>query len=468
MVDQPNRSPADAPDAEGSEPDFTALGKVASAGLMLAAAACLGVLVVALTRASSDLGVDQIVAFYLAPAALAAGFVAATKLAPTRRISLMLFLVATGAALVFAEILLVLGSQNARALNRPGGDTPSIAETVRSARSQGESLYPTVPGNILVNENATFVVNGRELHPITPAPGGRRAVLCDEYTEPLIYRGDRHGFNNPDDAWDQDSLEVVLVGDSYTHGVCVPPGEQFADVLREDIPLLNLGVRGAGPYIELALIREFVSRLRPPTVVWVYYEGNDRYDIVYEHERDWLTAYLDPSHVQGLFDDPVGVADAYAEWLDGVLERGPLGGELPELSMVSVLTSAPTLSSLRAALGFGVIVPSRSSRIGPFAEVFARAVEDVRAWGGEVVLVYMPSYERYRVVVGEGAPGKRDVLAAAEDLAVDVIDMDAVFRAMGDPKSYWAHPRGHLSTEGYRVTAEQVRDYVENRRSASR
>ncbi|MEM7414169.1 MAG: hypothetical protein AAF389_01660 [Gemmatimonadota bacterium] len=461
MTQTPPDAATDASTEEPATPDFTALGKVASAALSVGALGCVGVFVLALTRASSSLGVDQIITFYVMPLALAGAFVAATRLAPTRRISIVLLLVASGVGLVLAEGVLLVASQNARDLNRPGGDTPSIAETVQAARARGESLYPTVPGNILVNEDATIRVGDRDMHPITPAPGGRRAVLCDEYTEPLIYIGDRHGFNNPDDAWDQEDLELALVGDSYTHGVCVPPGQQLADVLRNDVPLLNLGVRGAGPYIELGLIREFASQVAPPEVMWIYYEGNDRYDVVYESQRPWLTEYLDPSHVQGLFDHPEEVADGYAQWVDDVLDRGPLGGGVPRLGAMSVLTAAPRLASLRAVLGFGVAVPTRASRIGDFPEVFAQAAADVRSWGGRLTLVYMPSYERYRVLVGAGAPGKDEILAAAEAVDVDVIDLDAVFTSGGNPKDFWAHPRGHLNAEGYRVTAEEIRMYLE-------
>ena len=111
---------------------------------------------------------------------------------------------------------------------------------------------------------------------------------------------------------------------------------------------------------------------------------------------------------------------------------------------------------MRTLLGFGVIVPSRVSPIGILPEILERARNDISANGGEMLFVYLPAYARYRVLVGEGVPGRREVLSAVHDLGIPLLDLDLVFRSTGDPEALWAHPRGHLNPDGYAVMASAI------------
>jgi hypothetical protein len=60
----------------------------------------------------------------------------------------------------------------------------------------------------------------------------RTTVGSNETDRWAIYPSDRYGFNNPDSEWDATKLEWLLIGDSYTEGVAVQPGEDIAGQLR--------------------------------------------------------------------------------------------------------------------------------------------------------------------------------------------------------------------------------------------
>ena len=45
-------------------------------------------------------------------------------------------------------------------------------------------------------------------------------LLFNESGELVKYYSDRFGFNNPDYAWESERPMIVLLGDSFIHGVC--------------------------------------------------------------------------------------------------------------------------------------------------------------------------------------------------------------------------------------------------------
>ena len=130
----------------------------------------------------------------------------------------------------------------------------------------------------------------------------RPTVLCNEVGPYVVYESDEHGFNNPAGSWDG-PVRVVALGDSFTHGRCVPPEKNLVAVIRERHPrTLNLAMSGNGPLLELAILREFAPALRPAFVLWFYYEGNDlTMDLFQEKRHPILLRYLeDPAFRQDL------------------------------------------------------------------------------------------------------------------------------------------------------------------------
>jgi hypothetical protein len=98
-------------------------------------------------------------------------------------------------------------------------------------------------------------------------------------------------------------VELPAVGDSYTHGGCVPPGTEFVGLIREQYArTLNLGMRGSGPLLELAQIKEYLLALKPTIVLWFYYEGNDLSNLNIEKRSALLRRYLEDRFTLPLLD----------------------------------------------------------------------------------------------------------------------------------------------------------------------
>jgi lysophospholipase L1-like esterase len=109
----------------------------------------------------------------------------------------------------------------------------------------------------------------------------------------VTYRSDEYGFHNPTGIWQSAPLDIAALGDSYTHGHCVPSDKNFVALIRRRFPAtLNLGVSGNGPLLELATLKEYLLPLKPKIVLWFYYEGNDLSDLQNERQSALLRRYL--------------------------------------------------------------------------------------------------------------------------------------------------------------------------------
>lgn len=120
-----------------------------------------------------------------------------------------------------------------------------------------------------------------------------KTIHCNESGFYSIYQSDRYGFNNPDKEWDNEEVEILLIGDSFAHGACVNRPNDIGSVLRNltDSPIINLGYSSSGPLIEYASLREYAPK-KTNHIVWIYFEGNDLDDLQIELQSKLLNKYI--------------------------------------------------------------------------------------------------------------------------------------------------------------------------------
>ena len=119
-----------------------------------------------------------------------------------------------------------------------------------------------------------------------------KTIFCRENGYQAIYESDRYGFNNPDEEWDKNEIEYLLIGDSYTHGACVNRPNDIASVLRtlSNKSALTLGMYDNSSLIEYASLKEYLNS-NVKKIVWIYF-GNDMRDLIYELDDKLLIKYL--------------------------------------------------------------------------------------------------------------------------------------------------------------------------------
>ncbi len=156
---------------------------------------------------------------------------------------------------------------------------------------------------ITVTVHPSYYIN-RETD-IFPLSGisNSKTIYCNENGYFSIYQSDRYGFNNPDEEWDSNEIEYLLVGDSMTHGACVNRPNDFGSVLRNlsNKTVLNLGYGGNAPLTQYATLREFISP-KVKKVLWIFVE-NDVGGLIKElnAKNKLLTNYIsDLNYTQNL------------------------------------------------------------------------------------------------------------------------------------------------------------------------
>lgn len=107
------------------------------------------------------------------------------------------------------------------------------------------------------------------------------------FSDQTLYRWDlkldHNGFRNETDL---KSADIVVIGDSFVENMTTPTPQLMTSLLAnlQGRVVANLGQYGYGPLEEKAVLRRYGLPLRPRTVVWMFYEGNDLGDVVHYHK----------------------------------------------------------------------------------------------------------------------------------------------------------------------------------------
>ena len=476
---------------------LAAVVRIVNAILVTASIASAGLSVLLLHRDWASLrhavSSPRSVLLWAAPITLAVLLLAGFRLRPLQRMQLVLACSSLAVSVYAAELFLYfVGSgvpthllpidstmsndarKEARTFAKRFGidyDTRTRLEFITDLRNRGtHAVLTAAPDWFFVSDDAGGVksnlsVGGVELQPL----GGIARMLtvhCNESGSWVTFHSDEHGFRNPPGLWQSGALDIAAVGDSYAQGECVPPGKEFVALIRAQYPrTLNLGMRGSGPLLGLAQIKEYLPARKPKIVLWFYYEGNDLTNLNAEKRSTLLRHYLENGFTQNLVDRQADI--------DRVLSENATAAEAAELERLSTgqKTNFPDpiltlkLTTLRTRLSLlrdDVDEPDYAL----FRDVLSQANTTVRSWGGTLCIVYLPSWSSIATPphpTEVAIPSEPDVqrrpqvLAIVNDLHLPLIDLYPAFRAERDPLAFFPFRRwSHYNEEGNRFVAEVV------------
>lgn len=122
------------------------------------------------------------------------------------------------------------------------------------------------------------------------AQPNKNLSYCNEGYGFVKYTSDRYGFRNTDSNWDSE-VDILLIGDSFIEGACVPEGNHISAVVNSTTSLnaLTLGMSSNGPQHYTALLRKFIPITNPNFAVLAFYP-NDNIKIF---EDDFFLKYSD-------------------------------------------------------------------------------------------------------------------------------------------------------------------------------
>jgi hypothetical protein len=364
-------------------------------------------------------------------------------------------------------------------------DSRSKLEVVDYLRAKGVDAVPSMFPSGLVKRRAgvaTSVISagGRELLPLASV-SNKLSVVCNEGLGFLTYTSDEHGFHNPPGIWDRRPIDIVALGDSYVQGWCVPSEANLVSVIRARHPAtLSLGIEGDGPLQMLGTLREYGPALKPRTVLWFYFEGNDLADLSLGYESALLRGYLKTGFTQNLFHRQAEIDAALLSYLDDARHRSRVATTLQDTTNLMTdpkwvrqsLLDVPKLGMLRLRLGLvGGEAPHGASEPAPspdrarlMADVFdllttvlVEAKREVESWGGRLVFVYLPARTRYDPHQLLPSPDRAEVLARARGVDLPIVDIHEAFRRTQDPMALFPlRAADHYNQAGHALVANVV------------
>jgi len=316
-------------------------------------------------------------------------------------------------------------------------------------------------------------LNGRELLPLAGI-SGKTTVLCNEMGEYVNYFSDERGFHNPTGIWNLARADIVAIGDSYVHGVCVPSNDNFTAQLRRNYPAtVNLGIAGNGPLLELATLIEYGPVLAPTRVLWFFYEGNDLQDLRRESAAPFLMRYFDGAFSQDLVSTSEldSTLAGYVDHLEAMLNSHQKEEAAILPSLWSVTRRTMTLTGLRQRLGLiyggdGTdLSKGFEADISLLHRTLVRAKEVVRQWGGHFYIVYLPDRDRfvYDETRSKNETIRKRVLGIAQSEGIPVLDIYEVFNAQADPLALFPFRRTfHYTQDANRLIADEVLRFIQD------
>ena len=276
--------------------------------------------------------------------------------------------------------------------------------------------------------------------------------MCNENGYYSTYFSDRYGFNNPDDEWDNDEIEYLLLGDSFTQGSCVNRPFDIASNLRRlsNKPVINLGMGGSGTLLEYAIYREYAPK-KIKNVILLFFDGNDIKDLKRELDSKILTKYLqDKNYSQQLKEKQEKIDEKIITHINN------------EYNLTYKNNNSEKI--LENFIKFIKLYRTRLQIFKPVMKIPIEMEEILTSMKklttenkSNFFIVYLYGYEKYKSRNFK-AQNSKSIQSLAKKLNIPLLDMDElVFSKEKDPLNLFPFKMyGHYNTEGYQKISEAI------------
>jgi hypothetical protein len=357
----------------------------------------------------------------------------------------------------------------AAATPRTRFDNRTHAQVVVTLRARGtHAVLPVRPAQLLREQSdkrrtSLIRIDGAEALPLGGIPN-HLTVWCNESGDYVVYESDTHGFRNPRRTWDLKTLDIAAVGNSYAMGGCVDDGKSFMDRIRGHYPAtLNLGMGHNGPLLELASLKEYLTKFRPRVVLWLYGEDHDLPHLNTEKRSPLLRRYLEKHFSQGLTAIQPRIERVLVDFGEQELHRQLQNAERGAAdSSTRHLVQRMKLQHVRGRFishisGRSTIDTVDTNDMELFHEILSQAKDVTSSWGGKLVFVYLEGHARHAGHLSAFAQSRDAVLKLVARLQISIIDTRPVFEKQSDPLQLFPFRHFiHYNERGQELIANQI------------
>ena len=139
---------------------------------------------------------------------------------------------------------------------------------IREAEKLGFKMILLTPEAFETHPVTKFIEEYKIL-PLAPRPY-TKYYMCNEGYGLAKYKSDRFGFRNKDSIWEENKIDILLIGDSAGHGACVEEKDSIAGLLTaKSLNVINLSTHGNGAIHFANIATTFTEAVKPKYVVVV-------------------------------------------------------------------------------------------------------------------------------------------------------------------------------------------------------
>lgn len=298
-------------------------------------------------------------------------------------------------------------------------------------------------------------------------PINHQTLSCAEDLEYKLIQNDKYGFKNPNSVY-KNNIEIVLIGDSYAEGLCENEKNDISGNLRNlNINTINLGVTGSGPLLSLAILREYLSEFKPNYVVYLYFEGNDLYDLNWE-KKTYLLNYLNSSYSLNYLNKKIQLQKflkKFQKTKNLELESINLNNKetiKKESTYLSILKDILEVQSIKGILRSSLLLDKSVIDTSLYFKVLDKINEEVKKNNSELIFIYLPSWSRYFTKFNKDElifNKKNEIISYVSSKKIKFIDFENILSIKKDKQKYFPLGFvGHYNKTGYNFIANLIKN----------
>ena len=292
-----------------------------------------------------------------------------------------------------------------------------------------------------------------------------------------IIINDKYGFKNKNEIYEK-NIEIMILGDSFTEGVPFNNNDDIAGkiMLKSDYNVGNFGVNGTGPFMSLAITKEYASKFKPKNVFYLFFEGNDLRDMMFE-EKTFLKEYLNDNFSQNLFDSTENVNKFLLEYETIFYEILPYKIEyekinknliIKKISFKEKIKDFLELNTLKELLLTSSVFYKKKHNVdyNYLDEILVKMNMEIKKWDGNFYFVYLPSWTRYNNKYSiANYLQKSRIKKIVEKTDIEFIDIDEHFKSnnVDNLDIFIFGIYGHYTKGGYELIADKIINVVSNK-----
>lgn len=284
-----------------------------------------------------------------------------------------------------------------------------------------------------------------------------------------IYKNDKYGFRNDNKIYDKKIINLII-GDSFAEGLPLEQNKNVSSILIDkfDLNTANFGIAGTSLISYYAVFKEYAKQIKPENIILFYYEGND-FLMLNSEKNSFLSKYLKENFTQNLIkknyevNKSLKILENYTQDKYSILMEKEIQKE-KNLFNKEKMIDFLEIQNLRSILNIDLSVPDYSMETNLFKTIIRNINEQTQEWGGELILVYVPSWGRYNdkyKFEGNNAKYifnlKNLLINYLKESSIKYIDLDKEFTKSNNPSKYYNFDfYGHFNDEGYMLLSELI------------